>query len=85
MKIFLIRLRKSPYFISTCRGKVTDTTALLAAIKNKKIAGAALDVLENEKFESYTREENQRLNSLLAQPNVILNSAYRRLQRRGFL
>lgn len=69
---FFNSLAKSPYFLSTCRGKVTDTTALLAAIKNKKIAGAALDVLENEKFESYTREENQRLNSLLAQPNVIL-------------
>ena len=69
---FFNSLEKSPYFISTCRGKVTDTGALLAALKNKKIAGAALDVLENEKFETYTREENQRLNSLLAQPNVII-------------
>jgi len=69
---FFNGLEKSPYYISTCRGKVTDTSALLAALKNKKIAGAALDVLENENFESYTREENQRLNSLLAQPNVIL-------------
>ena len=71
-EIFFNSLEKSPYFISTCRGKVTDTSALLAALKNKKIAGAALDVLENEKFESYSREENKRLNSLLAQPNVIL-------------
>ena len=69
---FFNSLEKSPYFISTCRGKVTDTGALLAALKNKKIAGAALDVLENEKFESYTREENHRFNSLLAQPNVII-------------
>ncbi|MEP6949202.1 MAG: NAD(P)-dependent oxidoreductase [Ginsengibacter sp.] len=69
---FFNSLERSPYFISTCRGKVTDTSALLAALKNKKIAGAGLDVLENEKFETYTREENQRLNSLLAQPNVIL-------------
>jgi len=69
---FFNSLERSPYFISTCRGKVTDTNALLAALRNKKIAGAALDVLENEKFESYTREENHRLNSLLAQPNVIL-------------
>lgn len=69
---FFNSLEKSPYFISTCRGRVTDTGALLAALKNKKIAGAALDVLENEKFESYTREENHRLNSLLAQPNVII-------------
>jgi D-3-phosphoglycerate dehydrogenase len=69
---FFNSLGKSPYFISTCRGKVTDTSALIAALKNKKIAGAALDVMENEKFETYTKEENQRLNSLLAQPNVIL-------------
>ena len=69
---FFNSLEKSPYFISTCRGKVTDTSALLAALKNKKIAGAGLDVLENENFETYTKEENQRLNSLLAQPNVIL-------------
>ena len=69
---FFNSLGRSPYFISTCRGKVTDTTALIAAIKNKKISGAGLDVLENEKFETYSKEENQRLNWLLAQPNVIL-------------
>lgn len=69
---FFNSLERSPYFISTCRGKVTDTSALLAAVKNKKIAGAALDVLENEKLGTYTKEENQRLNSLLAQPNVII-------------
>ncbi|MEO6905051.1 MAG: NAD(P)-dependent oxidoreductase [Ginsengibacter sp.] len=69
---FFNSLGRSPYFISTCRGKVTDTSALIAAIKNKKISGAGLDVLENEKFETYSKEENQRLNWLLAQPNVIL-------------
>lgn len=69
---FFNSLERSPYFISTCRGKVTDTSAVLAAVKNKKIAGAALDVLENEKLETYTKEENQCLNSLLAQPNVII-------------
>ncbi len=69
---FFNSLERSPFYISTCRGKVTDISALLSALKNKKIAGAGLDVLENEKFEAYTKEENQRLNSLLAQPNVIL-------------
>ena len=69
---FFNSLEKSPFFISTCRGKVTDTAALIAALKNKKIAGAGLDVLENEKLDTYSKEENQRLNTLLAQSNVIL-------------
>ena len=69
---FFNSLERRPYFISTCRGKVTDTVALINALKSKKIAGAALDVLENEKFDTYSKEENQRLNWLLAQPNVIL-------------
>ena len=53
---FFNSLLKSPFYISTCRGKVTDTEALINALKNKKISGAALDVLENENFKSYTQE-----------------------------
>jgi D-lactate dehydrogenase len=36
------------YLINTSRGAVIDTQALLQALKNKKIKGAGLDVLENE-------------------------------------
>lgn len=69
---FFNSLGRTPFFISTCRGKVTDTSALIAALKNKKIAGAGLDVMENERLETYSKEENQQLNWLVAQPNVIL-------------
>ena len=68
---FFNALGRSPFFISTCRGKVTDTVASIVALKNRKISGAGLDVLENEKLETYSKEENHRLNWLTAQPNVI--------------
>ena len=69
---FFNSLERKPFFISTCRGKVTDIAALINALKNKKIAGAGLDVMENEKLDTYSKEENQRLNWLLAQTNIIL-------------
>ena len=69
---FFNSLERSPFFLSTCRGKVTDTAALMTALKAKKVAGAGLDVLENEKLDTYSKEEKNRLNWLLAQPNVII-------------
>lgn len=69
---FFNRFKKSPFFITTCRGPVTKTVAVMEAISNNKICGAALDVLENEKLEAYSVQEKEYLDFLLSQPNVLL-------------
>lgn len=69
---FFEACQQRPFFLSTCRGKVTDTQALINSIVNKRIAGAALDVLENEKLNTYTEAENQQFQFLCSQPNVII-------------
>lgn len=41
-------IKKGAYLINTSRGAIIETQALYKALKNKQIAGAALDVLEEE-------------------------------------
>ncbi len=68
---FFEQLQQKPYFLSTCRGGVTETQAVLKALQNQQIRAAGLDVLENEQLASFTQEEKEQLDSLLALPNFI--------------
>lgn len=69
---FFSALEQRPYIINTSRGAVVNTTSLVSALQQGQIAGAALDVLENEKIASLSGAEKQTLDTLLLQPNILL-------------
>jgi glyoxylate reductase len=48
----LKRMKNTAFLINTSRGQVVDERSLIKAIKNKWIAGAALDVFEKEPLDS---------------------------------
>jgi len=56
-------MKPSAHLINTARGDVVDSIALCEALKNKQIAGAGLDVYENEPhiYEGFLALENVEL------------------------
>lgn len=69
---FFKTLLQKPYIINTSRGLVVETPALIEALKQNIIAGAALDVLENEQLDTFSAIEKEEMNFLTRQSNVIL-------------
>jgi D-3-phosphoglycerate dehydrogenase len=69
---FFNSLQQSPFFLNTSRGKIVNTGHLIEALNSNRVAGAGLDVLENEKLDSLSAKEKESLDWLLAQPNVII-------------
>jgi D-3-phosphoglycerate dehydrogenase / 2-oxoglutarate reductase len=71
-KAFFDALQRKPWILNTSRGKVVKIEHLVNALVENKIAGAALDVLENERLNTYTPIEKQQLDWLLDHQNVII-------------
>lgn len=82
---FFNSLERKPWFINASRGKVHDTAALVRALETGKIAGAALDVLENEKLETYTEDERQQLTMLLDRPDTLITPHIAGYSQEAFL
>ena len=69
---FFQSFKQKPWILNTSRGQIVNIQDLKNAILNGTIAGAGLDVLENEKLSSYSAEEQAFFEWLIDQPNVII-------------
>lgn len=70
---FLKRCKNGAILINSSRGAVVDSYALVNALENKKLAGACLDVFENEKPLTFSNEENKLYDRLYAMENVVMS------------
>ncbi|MDI1232655.1 MAG: NAD(P)-dependent oxidoreductase [bacterium] len=69
---FLDQCKPGFTLINTSRGKVVNQLDVLAALQNGKLKAFAADVLENEKFGTYTQNEIDVFNTLATLSQVVL-------------
>ena len=72
-------MKDTAFLINTSRGALIDSEALVEALKEKKLGGAALDVYEEEAGIFYTDQssegiEDDTLARLISMPNAIITS-----------
>lgn len=75
----LARTKRGVFIVNTSRGKLIETGALLAALKDGRVGGVALDVYEEEEgifFEDLSGHVllDDELSLLLAHPNVLITA-----------
>ena len=71
---FFRKFSREIFFLNTSRGQVVDTSALVRALKEGKVKGAALDVLEFEdsSFEALSKDLTADFRYLLESDHVLL-------------
>ena len=67
---FLKAMRRDAILINAARGGVVDEAALAFALSEGEIAGAALDVFENEPLDAASAAKFSGLNNLLLTPHI---------------
>lgn len=70
---FLSQFKKNIWLMNTSRGEVAPIQAILNLLGTGKLRGAALDVLEKEKFHALSDAEKELYYTLFKQYNVILS------------
>jgi D-3-phosphoglycerate dehydrogenase len=69
---FLKLFTKPLWLVNTARGEIIRISEIVKALKSGKIKGAALDVLENEKINKLTPEQQEAFDYLKVSDKVIL-------------
>jgi D-3-phosphoglycerate dehydrogenase / 2-oxoglutarate reductase len=70
---FISKFKKPFYLINTARGELISFDTLNAALDKGILQGAILDVLENEKFLTYSKAQQEAFNRLAERNNVIFS------------
>jgi D-3-phosphoglycerate dehydrogenase / 2-oxoglutarate reductase len=69
---FFQRFRKNIILVNSARGEIVSLIDLNASLDDKKVRGAVLDVIENEKLHTLSEQQKKTFNSLKERSNVIL-------------
>lgn len=70
---FFNQFKKDIYLLNTARGEIVPTRDMLNLLDSGKIQGAALDVLEKEKFDQLSEEQKTLFENLFTRKNVVLS------------
>lgn len=69
---YLNNFKKNIFLLNTARGEVMPLASLCKALESGKVIGAGLDVLENEKLDSFTKEEQNSFDYLVKSTKTVL-------------
>ena len=65
-------MKETALLVNTSRGSIINTIDLVRSLANQEIGGACLDVFENEKPQTYTKEEIDLYSHLFKMQNVVV-------------
>lgn len=69
---FITTMKKPFYLLNLSRGRVVKIFDVINGLERKKIMGVGLDVLPNEKLETFTQKEQSEISYLIDNKSVIL-------------
>ncbi len=72
-KDFIYSFHQNIYFVNASRGEIVVLKDLLEALESGKVRGACLDVLENEKFNTFSPEQKEVFQQLSSLSNIVFS------------